>query len=107
MEFTAAVRTTSSFQKPNRIWHATVRQMPILLRFPNQERKELMSSAPFDILRRHSDGSFIWLEAASELSHAKDRLQQLNAAIPGEYFVFDQNSQQIVARIVSSLPPGD
>jgi hypothetical protein len=66
-----------------------------------------MSSAPYDILRRHSDGSFIWLEAASELSHAKDRLQQLNSAMPGEYFVFDQKSQQIVARVSSSLPPGD
>jgi hypothetical protein len=49
----------------------------------------------------------IWVETASELSHAKDRLQQLNAATPGEYFVFDQKSQQIVARIASSLPPGD
>jgi hypothetical protein len=66
-----------------------------------------MSSAPYDILRRHSDGSFIWLEASSELKHARDRLQQLYAASPGEYFVFDQKSQQIVARIPSSLPPGD
>ncbi len=63
-----------------------------------------MHSTPFDILRRHSDGSFIWLEAASELTHARDRLQQLYAAAPGEYFVFDQKSQQIVARISSSLP---
>jgi hypothetical protein len=64
-------------------------------------RKGTMS-ASFDILRRHNDGSLIWVEAASELSHAKDRLQQLNAATPGEYFVFDQKSQQIVARIASS-----
>jgi len=47
------------------------------------------------------------MEAASELSHAKDRLQQLYAAMPGEYFVFDQKSQQIVAKISSGLPPGD
>ena len=66
-----------------------------------------MSSSPYDILRRHSDGSFIWLEAAAELAHARDRLQQLYAATPGEYFVFDQKSQQIVAKISSSLPPGD
>jgi hypothetical protein len=64
-------------------------------------------SAPYDILRRHSDGSLIWVEAASELSHAKDRLQQLNAAKPGEYFIFDQKSQQIVAKVPASLPPGD
>jgi hypothetical protein len=66
-----------------------------------------MSSTQYDILRRHNDGSFIWVETASELSHARDRLQQLNAATPGEYFVFDQKSQQIVARIASGLPPGD
>lgn len=66
-----------------------------------------MSSTPYDILRRHSDGSFIWLEAASELSHAKDRLQKLYTATPGEYFVFDQKSQQIVAKTSSSIPPGD
>ena len=67
----------------------------------------LMSSTPYDILRRHNDGSLIWVEAASELSHAKDRLQQLNAAMPGDYFIFDQKSQQIVARVGPSLPPGD
>jgi hypothetical protein len=65
-----------------------------------------MSSSPYGILRRHNDGSFIWLEAAAELGHAKDRLQQLYATVPGEYFVFDQKSQQIVAKISSSLPPG-
>ena len=33
-----------------------------------------MPSTPYDILKRHHDGSFIWLEAASELSQAKHRL---------------------------------
>ena len=66
-----------------------------------------MSSAPYDILRRHNDGSFIWLEAAAELEHARDRLHQLHAAAPGESFVFDQKSQQIVARVPPSLPPAD
>ena len=65
-----------------------------------------MSSAPYDILRRHSDGSLIWLEASFELTHARARLQQLYAAAPGEYFVFDQKTQQIVAKIPSSLPAG-
>lgn len=66
-----------------------------------------MSSASFDILKRHGDGSLIWLEAAAELAHARDRLQQLYAVSPGEYFVFDQKSQQIVAKISMSVPPGD
>jgi hypothetical protein len=66
-----------------------------------------MSSASYDILRRHADGSLIWVEATAELGHAKDRLHQLHAATPGEYFVFDQKIQQIVAKISSSLPLGD
>jgi hypothetical protein len=66
-----------------------------------------MSSVPYDILRRHSDGSLIWLESAAELKHARDRLQQLYAASPGEYVVFDQKSQQIVAKVSASLPAGD
>jgi hypothetical protein len=64
-------------------------------------------SASFDILKRHGDGSFIWLETAAELAHAKDRLQQLYTASPGEYFVFDQKSQQIVAKISINAMPGD
>ncbi|HXT74809.1 MAG TPA: hypothetical protein VN780_00835 [Candidatus Eisenbacteria bacterium] len=58
-----------------------------------------MHSTPFDILKRHEDGSFIWLEAAKDLSGARARLQDLSATTPGEYFVFDQRVQQIVAKI--------
>jgi hypothetical protein len=64
-----------------------------------------MSSASFDILKRDGDGSLIWMEAAAELAHARDRLQQLYTASPGEYFVFDQKSQQIVAKISVSAAP--
>jgi hypothetical protein len=56
-----------------------------------------MSPEPFDILKRQSDGSFIWLEAASNLPAAKNRLEQLCRAVPGDYFVFDQKTQQMVA----------
>jgi hypothetical protein len=58
----------------------------------------------FDILRRHHDGSLLWLEAAADLKVAKCRLQQLHAVSPGDYFVYDQGSQQIVAR--SAEPDG-
>lgn len=58
-----------------------------------------MPLSPFDILKRHDDGSFIWLEAARDLHSAQARLQELTAQIPGEYFVFDQQSQQIVAKL--------
>lgn len=62
-----------------------------------------MPAIRFDILLRHRDGSLLWVEAAADIQLAKSRLQQLCAATPGDYFVFDQTSQQIVAR---SLDPG-
>jgi hypothetical protein len=58
-----------------------------------------MTTAPFDILRRHADGSFVWLEDARDLQVARTRLHELFAITPGEYFVFDQKSQQIVAKL--------
>jgi hypothetical protein len=58
-----------------------------------------MLAPHLDILKRQSDGSFIWIEAASEMEVAEKRLSQLASAEPGEYFVFDQRTQQIVAKI--------
>lgn len=65
--------------------------------------KGTMQFRQFDILKRHSDGSFIWLEAASDLDSARARLQELCGQTPGHYFVFDQRSQLIVATL-SNLP---
>ena len=60
-----------------------------------------MPAPQWDILRRERDGSFIWMEAAQDLKTAKARLEELIAAAPGEYFVFDQRSQEIVAKLTS------
>jgi hypothetical protein len=60
-----------------------------------------MPAPHLDILRRERDGSFIWVEAAQDLHAAKARLDELIAAVPGEYFVFDQRSQEIVAKLAS------
>ena len=57
-----------------------------------------MPTASLDILRRHDDGSFIWLETAHNIEMAKARLEVLCARTPGSYFVFDHKSQQIVAK---------
>jgi hypothetical protein len=40
--------------------------------------------------------------AAVSLDTAKSRLQELVAAFRGEYFVFDQVTQQIVAKLVDT-----
>jgi hypothetical protein len=58
-----------------------------------------MPLTPFDILKRHDDGGFIWIEAAQDLEAARSRLRDLSARAPGEYFVFDQKTQEIVAKL--------
>ncbi len=49
------------------------------------------------ILKRNQDGGFSWLESAASLESAKSRLHGRAAPTRGEFFVFDQVSQQIVA----------
>ena len=58
-----------------------------------------MSAPHLDILKRERDGNFVWLEAAQDLQRAKLRLEELARRDPGEYFVFDQKAQQIVATL--------
>jgi hypothetical protein len=58
-----------------------------------------MSAPHLDILKREQDGNFVWLEAAHDLKRAKIRLEELAQHDPGEYFVFDQRSQEIVAKV--------
>jgi hypothetical protein len=53
---------------------------------------------PFDILRRENDGSFIWVEAAHNLSAAQARLKELILESPGEYLIFDRKTQQVIAK---------
>ena len=66
-----------------------------------------MFLSSFDILRKDRRGKPILLAVVGDLETARLRLSQLASLMPGEYFVFDQKSQQIVAKISSSLPPGD
>ena len=61
-----------------------------------------MATPHLDILKRTEDGSFVWMEAANDLSVAKARLQELVNRTPGEYFIFDQRSQQIVAKMAAT-----
>jgi len=66
-----------------------------------------MPTPHLDILKRTEDGSFVWMEAANDLSLAKIRLQELVDDNPGEYFVFDQRSQQIVAKMAATHAPSE
>lgn len=58
-----------------------------------------MLTPHLDILKRQKDGSFIWIEARSDIEIAEKRIEQLASIEPGEYFVFDQRTQQIVAKV--------
>jgi hypothetical protein len=56
---------------------------------------------PYDLLRRDPQGNFAWLEAASDLSAARLRLQELASRAPGKYVLFDQQTQQILEEVSS------
>ena len=59
-----------------------------------------MNSAQLDIFRKDIQGNPVWLDCVKDLETARCRLNELASAIPGEYFVFDQRTHQIVASLV-------
>ncbi len=75
-----------------------VLSMQFPARFPIRKRARNMRAPHLDILKRQRDGSFVWIEAVSEMDVAERRITQLASAEPAEYFVFDQRTQQIVAK---------
>ena len=58
-----------------------------------------MKPAQLDIFKKDLRGS-IWLDCAGDLETARYRMDQLALVRPGEYFVFDQRTRQIVASLV-------
>ena len=55
----------------------------------------------FDILKKMDALNFEWVEVVRGLQAAKARIQDLQARSPGEYVIFSQRAQQIVARFNS------
>jgi hypothetical protein len=60
-----------------------------------------MKGAPYDIFRKDLLGTPVWMEAVQDLETSKLHMIKLADRSPGEYFVFCQESQEIV----SSTPP--
>jgi hypothetical protein len=56
-----------------------------------------MFLSSFDILRKDRRGKPILLAVVEDLETARLRLSQLASLMPGEYFVFDPRTHQIVA----------
>ena len=61
-----------------------------------------MSLSSFDILRKDRRGKPVLLAVVADLETARFRLSQLASLMPGEYFVFDPRTQQIVAAMEQS-----
>jgi hypothetical protein len=55
----------------------------------------------FDILQKIDDVNFRWIEVVGDLQTAITRIEELQARTPGEYVVFDQRTQQVVAQLKS------
>ena len=48
----------------------------------------------FDIFRMQTDGESIWLDTAGSHEEGQTRISELRAATPGNYFLFNQKSQE-------------
>jgi hypothetical protein len=57
----------------------------------------------FVILKRLDLVNFGWLEVVQDLQTAEARIQELQACSRGEYVVFSERTQQIVARVNSPM----
>lgn len=51
----------------------------------------------FDILKKLPDGGIVWLEAAKDLETARERIELFATYKPGEYVLFCQETQSIIA----------
>ncbi len=56
-----------------------------------------MKAASYDIFRKDLLGTPVWMEAVQDIATAKLRMMELAGRSPGEYFVFSQESQEIVS----------
>ena len=59
-----------------------------------------MFQQSFDIFKKDTRGNPVWLDAVADLQTARLRLSQLASVLPGEYFVFDPRTHQIVDTLV-------
>ncbi len=58
----------------------------------------------YDIVRKESEKAIYWLEGAPELSAAKARVEELLSFWPGEYQIFDLETNQPVLTTSALCP---
>jgi hypothetical protein len=52
----------------------------------------------YDIFKKDSDESLIWIETVEDISHARKRLITLASTSPGEYCLWDPSRQMFIER---------
>jgi hypothetical protein len=60
-----------------------------------------MSLPVYNLFTEDARGNPVWLDAAADFEAAHKRLLKLASADPGDYFIFDLRTQQVVASLVS------
>jgi hypothetical protein len=51
----------------------------------------------FDILKKLPDGGIVWIEAVKDLETARERIELMANYKPGDYVVFCQETQSVIA----------
>lgn len=57
-----------------------------------------MKAAFYDIFRKDLLGTPVWMESAHDVETANVRLMEMARRSPGEYFVFSQQTREIVSQ---------
>ena len=53
--------------------------------------------AKFDIFKKLPDGQPLWVRAVEGLEEAKRQLMQMAVASPGDYFIYNTRSGEVIA----------
>ncbi len=61
-----------------------------------------MKAAPYDIFRKDLLGTLVWMETVQDLETANLRVMEFAGRSPGEYFVFSQETKEIVSNTTPS-----
>ena len=51
----------------------------------------------FDILKKLPDGGIVWIESAKDVESARQRIELFSRYKPGEYIIFCQETQAVLA----------
>jgi len=57
------------------------------------------SEARFDIFSGQIDKNALWIETVEGLSRARERMEQIAAEKPGQYFIFSPLSHAVLAQV--------